>query len=55
MSEELTKLLKQLYYRYNGRKNPPINLEAVREYLELEGIDLKTSKIDFFVEKRRYT
>ncbi len=41
MSNELNILLKQVYYHYKNYKNPPVPLELIKEFLELEGINLK--------------
>lgn len=40
MSAELNNLLKKAYYSYQGREDPPISTEMIREYLEYEGINV---------------
>jgi hypothetical protein len=41
MDEELNKLLKQAYDQYKDVKNPPVPIEEIKEYLELEGIEIE--------------
>lgn len=40
MSEELNIQLKRAYYTWKDESNPPIPIETIRKYLELEGIFL---------------
>jgi len=40
MSEELNCLLKKVYYCYKEDINPPVPIEIIKEFLELEGIVL---------------
>lgn len=40
MSNELNKLLKKAYNRYKNDSKPPVPINHIREYLELEGIPL---------------
>jgi len=41
MSKELNKLLKKAYYLYKNDTNSPVPIKTIKEYLELEGIDLE--------------
>jgi hypothetical protein len=41
MSYELNNLLKQAYYRYKNDPNSPVPIKKIKEYLQLEGIDLE--------------
>lgn len=41
MSEEFKNLLKKTYDQYKNDENPPIPLEEIKEYLELEGVELE--------------
>lgn len=45
MSNEFNDLLQQVYNQYKGYKNPPIPLLEIKEYLELEGVNLEEINI----------
>jgi len=36
--------LKDIYLTYRDQDNPPVPLKAIREYLELEGVELDESR-----------
>jgi hypothetical protein len=40
MSLELNEILKKAYNRYKDDPNPPVPLGTIKEYLELEGIEV---------------
>lgn len=40
MSKELNDRLKEAYNRYKDDPNPPVPLGTIKEYLELEGIEV---------------
>lgn len=40
MSEHLNNLLKKAYHKYQNDPNPPVPLETIKKYLELEGIPM---------------
>jgi hypothetical protein len=40
MSKELNETLKEAYNRYKDDPNPPVPLGTIKEYLELEGIEV---------------
>lgn len=52
MSNELNTILKQAYLQYKSDPNPPVPLEAIKEYLKLEGIDLEDAEVEKMKEKR---
>jgi hypothetical protein len=41
MSYELNNLLKRAYYLYKNDPDSPVPIKTIKEYLELEGIDLE--------------
>lgn len=41
MSKELNELLKKAYYRWKGNSDSPVPIESIKEFLELEGINLE--------------
>lgn len=40
MSYELNIILKEVYYIYKDHNNPPVPINTIKEYLELEGLFL---------------
>lgn len=44
MSEEFKTLLKKIYDQYKEHENPPVPIVEIKEYLELEGIELEENK-----------
>ncbi len=40
----LNEKLKDIYMTYRDHENPPVPLKAIREYLELEGVELDESE-----------
>jgi hypothetical protein len=40
MLKILDKKLKDIYYEYKDRKNPPVPVKTIKKYLELEGVPL---------------
>jgi len=46
MSAELNKLLKNAYYKWKTKKDPPIPLECIKKYLELEGVSIEDESLD---------
>jgi hypothetical protein len=44
MSEELQNILIKAYGRWKDDPNPPVPLETIKEYLELEGISFEDIK-----------
>lgn len=41
MSKEFKNLLKKTYLQFKDHKNPPVPLLEIKEYLELEGVNLE--------------
>jgi hypothetical protein len=41
----LNEKLKDIYMTYKDNKNPPVPIETIKEYLELEGISLEDNRI----------
>ncbi len=50
MTDELNKLLIKAYYCYKDYKNPPVPVNTIKEFLELEGIKVE-DRIDRIVAK----
>jgi len=44
VTEEFKTLLKKTYDQYKDHENPPIPLNEIKEYLELEGVELEETK-----------
>ncbi len=40
----LNEKLKDIYMTYRDQDNPPVPLDAIKEYLELEGVELDESE-----------
>jgi hypothetical protein len=40
----LNEKLKDIYMTYRNHENPPVPLDTIREYLELEGVELDESE-----------
>jgi hypothetical protein len=40
MSVELNEILTKAYHQYKDESNPPVPLATIKEFLELEGINL---------------
>lgn len=40
MSKELNSILKEAYDQYKDVSNPPVPIKEIKEYLELEGIEV---------------
>lgn len=44
MSEEFKTLLKKTYEQYKDHKNPPVPIAEIKEFLEIEGVELGENK-----------
>jgi hypothetical protein len=41
LSEELNNVLIKAYYQFKDYDNPPVPITEIKEYLELEGVELE--------------